>query len=166
MATTIDPANILVGIGSLFVDGVNVGATFDGINIEKTMEHFFHEVDQFLDAVGATPTNMQLVVTTNLVEMTLSNIKLIWNERNVPAGGVLRIGIDPDPKEHVIRFEGRKPGPGAIGSRQYEMFRAFSVDASEQALKKDDKTMLPTTFRCLPDVCQAVGEEYGTITDI
>lgn len=164
MAVT--PGNILVGIGSFSVDGVDIGATFDGVSVEKTLEHFFHEVDQFLDAVDATPTNMQLQVSTNIVEATLDNIKLVWNERNVPVGGVLTIGINPDKLEHIITFEGRKPGPGAIGSRQYEFFRAFSVDANEHAVKKDDKVMFPTTFRCLPDVSKAIGEEYGTITDI
>ena len=73
------------------------------MSVEKPLEHFFHEVDQFLDAVDATPTNMQLQVSTNIVEATLDNIKLVWNERNVPVGGVLTIGINPDKIEIVLK---------------------------------------------------------------
>lgn len=164
MAVT--PGNILVGIGSLLIDAVDVGATFDGINIAKTLEHFFHEVDQILDAVDATPTNMQMQVTTNIVEATLVNLRTVWNERSGPVAGVLKLGINPDKAEHNIRFEGRKPGPGAIGSRQYELFRGFFVDEVAHSLKRDDKVMFPVTIRCLPDTAKATGEEYGLVTDV
>ena len=72
----------------------------------------------------------------------------------------------PGKVTRVGRFEGRKPGPGAIGSRQYELFRGFFVDEVAHSLKRDDKVMFPVTIRCLPDTTKATGEEYGLVTDV
>ncbi len=89
--------NILVGIGSFFIDGVDLGGTMGGVTIEKTLDVYEKEVDQLLDACGLVPTKYTVNVTTSLEEGTLANLKIAWNEGSsidfpIPTNRRLKIG--------------------------------------------------------------------------
>lgn len=162
----IDKTKILVGIGTISVDGGDVGPTEGGMAIEKQLDVYEKEVDQVLDAVELVPTKWGVEVSTNLAYATLENLKKVWNEAaaivDVPATRTLPIGLRQVLPEHEIIFKGKSPEGLA---RTYTAFRAVFWKASAHSLQKGDKTIFPVSFRCLPDLAKPMEEQYGLIVD-
>jgi hypothetical protein len=157
---SVTEANILVGFGRLELDGVDVGATFGGVEISKTTDFHFKAVDQVLDEVGAVPTKCEMTIKTSLAEATLENFK----KASIVAGPPrkLPLGIDTKVIEHTLVFIGTAP---TGFNREYHVYRAIAFGASAHSLKKDDKVVIPVSFRILPDLSKTSGEEYGFIQD-
>lgn len=160
--------NVIAGIGAFLLDGVDLGGTDGGINVEKSIEIFEKEVDQLLDACGIVPTKYTVTVTTNLAEATLANLKIAWNEPSAitnPAPNQLRLGIGLQQTipEHELVFTG--PSPSGLG-RTVRFWRALQVEASAWSFQKGEKVMYPVAFRCLPDRDNHSDDDiYGEIID-
>jgi len=160
-----DRTNILVGPAEVFVDGVSVGWTEGGVEIEKSVDIFEKEVDQHFDALDIVATKWTLTVRTAFAEATLENLKIAWNETSTIQAGPpkrLGIGLQQEIPEHQLEFVG--PGPNGT-NRRYRFWRAKLVGSSGHAYKKDDKVIFPVEFRILPDETRTEDERYGEVLD-
>lgn len=161
------PANVLHGISTISLDGSDLGYTEAGVSMEKGIDMFEKEVDQELDALDIMPTKWTITVRTQLAEVTLNNLYLVWNETAGPTTvpGVTRtqlLGVQQTIPEHILVFVGTCPEGNA---RTYTLNRAKSIEASEHTLQKGDKIVFPVAFRCLLDFTLARDRGYGTIVD-
>lgn len=172
--------NILVGEATLSVDGSDVGATQDGVNISWEPDMVDIEIDQFGDAARVVQSRVKVMVKTTLAEGTLSNLGLAWGYKrsgvssnqpgvNAAVGGTqtMNLGLHGVyPEEHTIAFVGSAPGSTAstTKTRTYTCNRAIQYTSSEHSLQRSENVKLPVEFRILPDVT-LTGKEYGTIVD-
>ena len=158
--------NILVGVGTIAIDGIELGGTEGGVSVEKAVEVYEKEVDQLLDATDIVPTKWTLHVETQLAEATLANLKLAWNEKAAISEDAnirsMPVGLRQDFPEHVLVFKGKSP-EGL--DRTYTCHRAIQAESSSHALQKGDKVVFPVKFRCLPDMSRPLEEQYGLVED-
>ena len=70
--------NIVVGQAEFSLEGTNVGATQEGVNIGWEPDMVDIEVDQFGDAARVVQSMTKVTVTTTLAEATLVNLAHAW----------------------------------------------------------------------------------------
>lgn len=167
-----DQTNVLVGVGKITVDGTSLGFTSGGVTLTVTTDRVDKEVDQSFAPVGIIKVREQYNVVTNLAETTLENLKIVWEQTAaivVDAGGggnpatrSLKWGLNEDVIEHTLEFFGKSPEGF---DRIFSVFKAVIFDVGDTAHVRDAITVIPATFRILPDTAKSAGEEYGTITD-
>lgn len=165
--------NVLVGAGELEVDSVNVGYTQGGVTISFERSYLDVDADQEFSAIKQAKTAESCLISTNLLEITLTNIKTVWDvygtiESGTPAGGngteALNFGgYDNEPTEHSLWFTGK--GPGGY-TRYIEIYKAVSMEAGEHSYKKNEVTVLPVVFKAREDTTKAKGKRLGRIIDL
>lgn len=142
----------------------DVGYTTEGVEISYEPDYGDVEVDQILDSAVIFKQSMRVTVNTTLMEATLENLLVVWGQQEDSlAAGVLTINggeLGDFPVERSLLFRGPAPRDTAT-QRWYHIYRAIQTESSAHALRRAESTMLPASFRCLPD---DVGD-YGTITD-
>jgi len=164
-----DVGAVLVGSGTLTLDGNALGWTRNGVTLNIDEEAFFVEdIDQLVGAIKAVKTNETVTVATELVEATLANIKRGWGvdtaiDTGTPNKEILKFGGDLTMPEHTLVFSGIAPGTNK--ARQITLHKVVSVDYGEIAAMKGDETVVPVTFRALLDTTLPVGEQVGIIDD-
>ena len=164
--------NIVVGEGTLSVDGSDVGATQDGAEIAWEPDMVDIEIDQFGDAARVVQSKMKVSLKTKLAEATLENLSLVWgyDDADITSGGgskTLPISLHGVyPEEHTLELVGNAPGSTATTTktRTYTCGRAVSYTSSSHMLKRAENVAFPVDFRILPDPT-VTGSEYGTIVD-
>ena len=158
--------NVLIGVGKLSIDGASLGYTMGGVNLGMTADRMDKEVDQSYAPVGIHKIRESFEIKTSLAEATLDNLKLIWEQTEavVVAGSTrtLSWGMNPDVIEHTLTFEGKSP-EGL--SRVFTVHKAVIWEVGEMVHQKDALTVVPVTFRVLPDIDKGIGKEYGDIVD-
>lgn len=164
--------NIVVGEGTLSVDGSDVGATQDGAEIAWEPDMVDIEIDQFGDAARVVQSKMKVSLKTKLAEATLENLSLVWgyDDADITTGGgnktmpIALHGVYPE--EHTLVLVGNAPGSTATTTktRTYTCGRAVSYTSSSHMLKRAENVAFPVDFRILPDPT-VTGSEYGTIVD-
>ncbi|MFC1709505.1 hypothetical protein ACFL2J_05595 [Candidatus Omnitrophota bacterium] len=159
-------ANVLIGVGMLKVDGVSIGYTSGGVNLIMTADRMDKEVDQSYAPIGIHKIRESFEVRTNLAEATLENLKLIWEQTEAVVSGVgtrsLSWGMNPAVIEHTLEFHGYSPEGF---DRSFSVHKAVVWEVGEMVHQKDALTVVPVTFRVLPDITQGDGKEYGAIVD-
>lgn len=162
--------NVLVGVSTLTVDSVSVGYTSGGVMLTAKAERVDKEVDQSYAPIGIMKVRESFGVQTNLAEATLENLKLVWEQTSTigvvvgpPAKRTLKWGMNSNVIEHTLSFKGKSP-EGL--DRTFSVYKAVVMEVGDMAHQKDKITLIPVTFRVLPDVTKPSGEEYGTIEDI
>jgi len=159
-------ANVLIGVGMLKVDGVSVGYTSGGVSLVLTTDKIEKEVDQSYSPIGIHKVKETFEIKTNLAEATLENLKLIWEQTEsvVVSSGkrTLSWGMNPDVIEHTLEFNGKSPEGF---DRIFSVYKAVVWESGELKHMKNELTVVPVTFRVLPDITKAAGKEYGTIVD-
>lgn len=162
------------------VNWKDVGYTTDGVM--AMYEPTFGEavVDQLLDAARLFKTGMKFSVQTSFSEATLENLFITMNQSggysastdptSTPVQGAtggleVRGGSLGDyPVERSLTFVGPGPRPVSGSSeRVYYLARAMSIESSQHGLKREDVTVFPVTFRCLP--LASTSNAYGKIVD-
>lgn len=168
--------NIIVGEATVSLNGVDVGATQDGVEISWEPDMVDIEVDQFGDAARVVQSMQKVSANTTLAEGTLTNLAAAWgyatdvaaDEPGLQTGGTtFNIGLHSVyPTEKTLVFVGNAPGSTATTTltRTYTTRRAVQYDASSHSLKRSENTAFPVSFRILPDP-DYTGAEYGTIVD-
>ena len=74
-----DCGNILVGSGTLTLDGDALGFTRNGVTLNVDEESFMvRDIDQLVGPVTSVKTDETFTIATELVEATLENIKRGW----------------------------------------------------------------------------------------
>ena len=158
--------NVLIGVGVLKIDGASVGYTSGGVNLVMTAERMDKETDQSYAPVGVHKIRESFEVRTSLAEATLENLKIVWEQTEAVVTGVgtksLSWGMNSNVIEHTLIFEGKSPEGFA---RTFTVHKAVVWEVGEMPHMKDALTVIPATFRVLPDIDKGVGKEYGDIVD-
>jgi hypothetical protein len=161
--------NVLVGVGTLKLDGVSVGYTSGGVTLTAKAERVDKEVDQSYAPIGIMKVRESFGVQTNLAEATLENLKLVWEQTasivetvGPPDKRTMAWGMNQAVVEHTLEFKGKSP-EGL--ERKFSLFKVVVMEVGDMAHQKDKITLIPVTFRVLPDVTKSAGEEYGSIVD-
>jgi len=143
-----------------------VGYTSGGVNLVLTAERMDIVTDQSYAPVGVHKVTESFEIRTSLAETTLENLKIVWEQTEAVVTGVgtksLSWGMNPDIVEHTLVFEGKSPEGFA---RTFTCHKAVVWEVGETPHMKDSITVIPCTFRVLPDITKGVGKEYGDIVD-
>ncbi len=162
--------SIVAGFLANTADWRHMGLTSDGITLEYSPTYGEVAVDQLLDVAKLFKSAMTMTVGTSLTESTLENLLVAWGQSSTTlSGGTLGMSsgqLGDDPVERSLAFIG--PGPRGSDNQKRERIylarRALQVEASSYALSRDTATMIPVSFRLLPDPL-FVNAEYGLIRD-
>lgn len=177
---TVSPATGLDGSANW----LGIGFTSEGVEVEYAPEYTDVEVDQLLDAAVIFKTKQTVTVNTTLAEATLENLLYVWGlkaaalkttgtvEGGTLATGEKELGIDGGslndfPNERSLAFVGSAPRATnnvVDKERLYMIRRVLQTESSTHGLKRSEATMLPVSFRCLPDPSKT-GAGYGFIRD-
>jgi len=158
--------SVLIGVGMLKVDGVSMGYTSGGVTLINTTDKMDKEVDQSYAAIGIHKIRESFEIRTNLAEATLENLKIAWEQTEAVVTGVgtktLSWGMNPDVIEYTLEFHGKSPDQL---DRKFSVYKAVVWEVGEMVHQKDALTVIPVTFRVLPDISKGAGKEYGEIVD-
>lgn len=158
--------NVIIGVGRLSIDGSSIGYTSGGVNLVQSSEKMDKDVDQSYAPVGIHKVRENFQIVTNLAEVTLANLKLVWEQTEAVTTGVgtrtLSWGMNPSVIEHTLEFKGKSPEGY---DRTFTVHKAVVWESGEVAHQKDALTLIPVTFRVLPDTSLDEGKEYGDIVD-
>jgi len=161
-----DQNNVIIGVGSLKVDGVSVGYTSGGVVLTASSDRMDKEVDQSYAPIGIHKIRETYQIKTSLAEATLANLKIVWEQTEAIVNGsgvrTLSWGMNPAVVEHTLEFEGKSPEGLA---RTFYCHKAVIWEVGDMNHQKDALTLIPVTFRILPDTSLAAGKEYGYIED-
>lgn len=152
----------------------SVGYTQNGFELSYQPNYTDVQVDQLLDAAKVFKDGMTATLKTTFAEATLDNLLIAWgqlattvssvgvfeNELAIEAGS---LGIAP--VERGLIAIGNSPEHAAdnnYGERVYHAFRVLSVDSAAHTLDRSAPTVVPVSFRALPDDTTA---RYGAIRD-
>lgn len=155
-----------------------VGFTSDGFDLSFEPEFNDVEVDQLLDSAILFKTKQKVSAKTSFTEATLVNlaraigqkdtegtaatdgvvlagatVPSTWNE----AGDTKTLGITggalgsfPQEKGLIAVANGPRAVAGKTVERVFEAYRAISVESVGVAVKRNEVTTFPVSFRCLP----------------
>lgn len=156
----------------------DVGLTSEGIEVAYSPDFGEVEVDQQLDAAKIFKQRMTVNCNTTFAEGTLENLWYVWSqadwtlEPNFEAvSGQVSVTLTPGslgeaPYERALLFVGQgASGTTSYRQRVYVASRAISVEASTHALRRNEATVFPVSFRLLPDT-SASYSAYGRIVDV
>lgn len=150
----------------------DVGLTQEGVEVSYEPDFGEVEVDQVLDAALLFKQGMTVTAATTFAEATLENLLVVWGQQsdtlddsgdddvfNITSGA-----LGDYPVERSVAFVG--PGPRTAGKKErvYHLHRALVTEASAHALRRNENTALPASFRVLPEP-YFEGSEYGTVVE-
>jgi len=158
--------NVIIGLGKISIDGVSLGYTSDGVTLVKNTDRIDKEVDQSYAPVGIHKIRESFELRTQLAEVTLANLKIAWEQTESVVESsptrTLSWGMNPAVVEHTLEFIGKSPEGY---DRTFTVYKAVIWEEGEVPHTRDALTVIPITFRILPDVDLAAGKEYGYIVD-
>lgn len=150
----------------------NVGYTQDGLEVSNDPSYTDVEVDQLLDAAKIFQDGMSVSLSTSFAEATLENLLVTWGQADSTLsstattktwtvdGGTL--GAAPLERGLIAIGNGPEKATGnAYSERTYHAYRVLSVESSAHSLARAEATILPVTFRALPDNFG----KYGIVRD-
>jgi stage V sporulation protein SpoVS len=164
-----------------------VGFTTEGIDLSFEPEFSDVEVDQLLDSAILFKTSQKVNFKTSLAEATLVNLARAIGQLDTEgvsggnpgvvtsdatwgdtAGDTRTLGIKggslgdfPAEKSIVAVANGPRSVAGKTVERVFEAYRAISVESVGVAVKRNEVTSFPVSFRCLP----ATNGRYMKIAD-
>lgn len=169
----------------------DVGYTSEGFEISYEPQYGEVEVDQLLDSARIFKTQLRVMLRTSMNEGTLENVRIafgqgsatqtnsVYNSSSTRANastygadatGTNVLGLaagalaDP-PVERSLLAVGPAPSQaGKSTERVYLARRVLSMETVSHALRRNESTVYPVTFRCLPANGFA-NAEYGEILD-
>lgn len=154
------------------------GYTQEGLEISYEPDYGDVEVDQVLDSVLVFKQSMRVSLNTTLAEATLYNLMLAWGQSattfastasdadlDISAGA---LGDAPVERALIavgngVHARATQTGAqaGQYGERVYHAYRVMNVESSSHALRRNENTGIPVSFRALP----ASNGLYGKIKD-
>jgi len=151
--------------GANTVAVTEIGYTSEGIDLSFEPEYSDVEVDQLLDSAILFKNSQRVSFGTTLTEATLENLAraigqaetIVDNDGYNAAGEVRELGITggalgsfPQEKGLIAVANGPRV-TGFVSERIFEAYRAISVESVGVAIKRNEVTAFPVTFRCLPE---------------
>lgn len=163
------------GLVGASADWRDVGYTQDGLEVSTDPSFGEVEVDQLLDAAKIFKDGMGLSISTTMAEATLENLLVAWGQSgdsltSSSVEGEIEERFDIEggalgeaPLERALAAVGNGPEASSnqYKERVYHAFRVLSVEGSSHSLARADATVLPVTFRALPEN----DGRYGIIRD-
>lgn len=147
----------------------NPGFTQEGVELNYEPDYGEVQTDQTLDTPKMYKQGMRVTLATTLVEATLENLLVAWGQpSNTLASSklVLSAGaLGDEPVERSIALVGLAPKSTTKQERVYYVRRALQVEASAHRLSRNDATVIPVSFRLLPEVSVSGTSSYGDVTD-
>lgn len=150
----------------------DVGYTQDGLEVSNDPSYSDVEVDQLLDAVKIFQDGMGVSLSTSFAEATLENLIVAWGQADSTLTSTANDktweidggSLGAAPLERGLIAVG--PGPekaasNAYTERTYHAYRVLSVESSAHTLARAEATVIPVTFRALPDD----NGKYATVRD-
>ncbi len=161
-------------------DWRDVGYTMEGVEVAYEPDYGEIEVDQLLDSAKLFKQSMRVTLNSSFAEATLENLLVVWGQRSASyAPGATATDDDvlsmeagslgEFPYERSIAFVGPAPhkenaGANVPRERIYHVGRVLQTESSSHALRRNEATGLPVSFRVLPSTNTSVAQ-YGTIRD-
>jgi hypothetical protein len=159
----------------------DIGFTSEGLEVMYEPTFGEVEVDQQLDVAKLFKQSQRVMLNTTFTEATLTNLLVVFGlkgeflQNNVDGDPesqmLLNVGaLSEEPTERQLVAVGRAPRgiPGTSGNeereRVYYTRRVLSVESSTHALRRNEATVFPVTFRLLSDSRYSSGT-YGKIVD-
>jgi hypothetical protein len=141
--------NIVSGSATFLLDGSDIGFTRDGIGITKGLETRAIEADQQDTPLFQVVQGQSLQISTNLLEITLENIKFAWSEAGEISNNQLVVGKKTStPPEHEVKIYGKRmDGKYVI----IEIPKATVSAPGEGRFVKNGEFLLPVTIQALYD---------------
>jgi hypothetical protein len=153
----------------------NVGFTSEGLEVAYAPTYGDIEVDQLLDSAQLFKQQVRVTANTTFAEATLENLITVWGLANstITEDGTTRTldiaagALGEEPLERSMVFIGKGPRTGDSNQyreRVYHIKRAIQTESSSHALRRNEMTGLPASFRLLPDASASVAT-YGKIVE-
>lgn len=152
----------------------HAGFTTDGLEVSYEPDYGDVEVDQLLDSAKLFKQSMRVTINTTFVEADLLNLLVVWGQQASTLAstssdstlGIAAGALGDEPVERALVAVG--PGPRTVAGlkreRIYSARRVLSVDSTAAALRRNEATVFPVSFRLLPDPA-FTNSEYGKIRD-
>ena len=151
-----------------------VGFTSEGIDLSFEPEYSDVEVDQLLDSAILFKNSQRVSFGTTLTEASLENLARAIGQVDATGttlaaqDGVVDSGSGPGstrtlgiqggslgsfPQEKSLLAVANGPrNTAGVSERIFEAYRAISVESVGVAVKRNEVTAFPVSFRCLPEV--------------
>jgi len=160
MPTTSDTIVFAGTTATISLDGIDLGDTQDGIELEVNTELREIPSDQSLSPVDVVIIGRTATVRCNLLEATLDNIRAAWN---LPTTDLVSDSLNitfnqAGPKQLVITHKGPNNK-----TRTWTFPRAVAVSAGAQRIARENETLVPVEFRILGD---STTGQIGTAVDV
>lgn len=155
------------------VDWTNAGYSMEGLEVSYEPEFSDVEVDQLLDAAVIFKQKQNVSFNTTLAEATLKNLMIAWGQPDsslTTATSSATIDIqggslgDPPVERGFIAVGNGVHARGtaaAYSERTHHAYRVLQVESSTFALRRNEATGIPVSFRALP----VDSGSYGIIHD-
>lgn len=169
------PANTLTDDGVTTAEWRNVGFTSEGLEVAYEPTYGDVEVDQLLDSALLFKQQVRVTANTTFAEATLENLITVWGLANSTISSedttrtldIAAGALGEEPLERSMVFIGK--GPRTVQDNQYRervyhVKRAIQTESSSHALRRNEMTGFPASFRLLPDASASTAT-YGKIVD-
>jgi len=153
--------NIVQGSAEIWLDGVNMGLTYEAVTQSLEREYTDIIVEQVKGPVATELVMENCSITTTLAEITLTNIKTAWDQSasSLIGGTFLSIGTEGGANEHTLTIVSKAPKGSTYTYRNFYFFKVVSYETVEIASARGEQTKLAITFKCMKDI--ANGNMFG-----
>jgi hypothetical protein len=157
--------SIIQGAAELWIDGVNVGFTYEAVNQTLEKEYSDIIVEQIKGPIATVLTMENCNISTVIAEVTLANIQTVWDQAgsSLIGGTFLAIGTEEGANYHTIQIIAKAPASSNKTYRNFYIFKAVSFENTELSSARGEQTKLAVTFKCLKDVNN--GNQFGYVTE-
>jgi len=159
-----DINKLVQGFAELWIDGIDVGFTSEGITEAVEREYFDVMVEQVKGAVASYLISETKTISTVLTEVSISRLNQIWDQegsKNV-GGTFLAIGTELGATTHTLTIVAPAPAGAGYTYMNIHIFKAISMEAGEVVFQRGENTKIPVSFKCLKDVLN--GNQFGYIS--
>lgn len=153
--------NIIVGSATVAVNGADVGYTIGGTTVRYEPEVREVFADQAVGVVRKARTSERMYVTTTLLEITLSQLRMAFMLPHTQlVVSTLTLGYNNScyVEEMELTLVGSGPGCGA---RTFAFSRVTTLNSKEYNMTREEETAFEVEFECLKDP----SGNFGTIID-
>lgn len=130
---------------------------------EASLENLLVVWAQPTNVGGSSQTSAPKIYSKTAADVVGGDVALAANEEEL---GISSGSLGDDPVERALVAVGPAPrtSAGLKRERVYRARRALQVSTTAHALRRNEATVFPVSFRLLPDPAFS-GAEYGTIKD-
>jgi hypothetical protein len=159
--------NILIGSGTLVIGDRDLGYTRGGVTLAKSGDFLEVTPDQVTYPIITQKTTESYQISTELLEITLDNIKLAWGESADVESESLVLGAPTvDVSEFQLVFNGIAPKTGGeYGERTITFHRVVAMEYGDIGHTRDGESVIPVTFTALYDETEeCIGEIEDSVS--